>query len=78
MHDTTQHNSRLDLASLRARLSASRGEDYWRSLEELADAEGFQELLRRALPRKKIRYVPMPGLGGRRPKRNDDGRRRYL
>ncbi len=32
----------------------------------------FQEAsLRRTLPRRKIRYVPMPALGGRRPKRKD-------
>jgi len=41
----------LDLASIRARLDASRGREYWRSLEELANAEGFQELLEREFPR---------------------------
>jgi molybdopterin-containing oxidoreductase family iron-sulfur binding subunit len=51
MNEKEQHNGRLDLAALRARLSASRGEDYWRSLEELADVEGFQDFLHRTLPR---------------------------
>jgi MoCo/4Fe-4S cofactor protein with predicted Tat translocation signal len=41
----------FDLASLRARLSGLRGDRYWRSLEELADSETFQELLHREFPR---------------------------
>src|SRR5215467_11568063 len=41
----------LDLASIRARLDASRGREYWRSLEELAETEGFEELLEREFPR---------------------------
>jgi MoCo/4Fe-4S cofactor protein with predicted Tat translocation signal len=41
----------LDLAAIRARLDASRGREYWRSLEELADSDGFQELLEREFPR---------------------------
>jgi MoCo/4Fe-4S cofactor protein with predicted Tat translocation signal len=40
----------LDLAAIRARLSAARGKDYWRSLEELADHEGIRELLQREFP----------------------------
>src|SRR5260370_11892445 len=31
-------------ALIRQRLAASQGKQYWRSLEELADDEGFQEL----------------------------------
>src|SRR5213078_5133741 len=30
---------------------ASRGREYWRSLEELANTEGFDELLEREFPR---------------------------
>jgi molybdopterin-containing oxidoreductase family iron-sulfur binding subunit len=41
----------LDLASIRARLDASRGREYWRSLEELANTEGFEDLLEREFPR---------------------------
>ncbi|HUF42627.1 MAG TPA: TAT-variant-translocated molybdopterin oxidoreductase [Verrucomicrobiae bacterium] len=41
----------LDIASMRARLSELSGERYWRSLEELADSESFQGLLRREFPR---------------------------
>src|SRR5262245_40595882 len=41
----------LDLEHARARLAAARGRDYWRSLEELAEAPGFGELLEREFPR---------------------------
>ncbi len=41
----------LDLAEIRARLDSSRGREYWRSLEELANTEGFEELLEREFPR---------------------------
>jgi molybdopterin-containing oxidoreductase family iron-sulfur binding subunit len=40
----------LDLTGIRARLQAARGEEYWRSLEELADTEAFQEALHREFP----------------------------
>ncbi len=45
----TQGSSQL--SSLRDRLSGKNGPEYWRSLEELAGAPGFQELLRREMPR---------------------------
>jgi molybdopterin-containing oxidoreductase family iron-sulfur binding subunit len=41
----------LDLATVRQRLAESHGRRYWRSLEELADTEEFQELLQREFPR---------------------------
>src|SRR5437016_14644926 len=41
----------LDLAAIRARLDQNRGRDYWRSLEELAHNDGFQDLLEREFPR---------------------------
>ncbi len=44
-------DNRFDLASIRARLEAAQGKEYWRSLEELADTEGFQEFLHREFPR---------------------------
>src|SRR5262249_7726845 len=47
---TTDHES-LDLAAVRVRLTAARGRDYWRSLEELANTPGFGELLDREFPR---------------------------
>jgi molybdopterin-containing oxidoreductase family iron-sulfur binding subunit len=39
-----------ELADLRERLGAARGKKYWRTLEELADTEAFQELMRREFP----------------------------
>ena len=40
----------LDLAAVRERLKASRGRDYWRSLEELAETPEFEEYLHREFP----------------------------
>jgi MoCo/4Fe-4S cofactor protein with predicted Tat translocation signal len=48
MADQAPH---LDLDQARRRLEGARGEDLWRSLEELAGAEGFEEMLQRELPR---------------------------
>jgi len=57
----------LDLAAIRARLASSRGRSYWRSLEELAESDGFQELLEREFPRQAAEWP------------NDDaGRRHFL
>jgi molybdopterin-containing oxidoreductase family iron-sulfur binding subunit len=41
----------LDLATVRARLAAKRGPEYWRSLEELAGSPEFDELVHREFPR---------------------------
>ncbi len=41
---------RLDLTLIRARLAGLRGQEYWRSLEELAETEAFQELVHREFP----------------------------
>jgi MoCo/4Fe-4S cofactor protein with predicted Tat translocation signal len=43
-------NETLDLATIRARLATAKGPDYWRSLEELAESESFQEMLHREFP----------------------------
>jgi MoCo/4Fe-4S cofactor protein with predicted Tat translocation signal len=43
-------NTPLDLDAVRLRLAEARGKHYWRSLEELADTEAFQELLHREFP----------------------------
>jgi len=53
--DTTE--GRLDLAAIRARLAAARGEGYWRSLEELAETEGFQEFLQKEFPRQAATWM---------------------
>jgi molybdopterin-containing oxidoreductase family iron-sulfur binding subunit len=41
----------LDMATVRRRLEEARGPQYWRSLEELAQTEGFDELMRDEFPR---------------------------
>jgi len=46
----TPDTARLDLASIRERLASSRGQEYWRCLEELADSEEFHELLTQEFP----------------------------
>jgi molybdopterin-containing oxidoreductase family iron-sulfur binding subunit len=46
--DSTKVTS--DLAAIRERLSGARGQEYWRSLEELAGTEEFQTLLHREFP----------------------------
>ena len=38
------------MTAVRTRLQAAHGPEYWRSLEELADTEGFRELLHREFP----------------------------
>src|SRR5262249_30312329 len=50
---TTKQGSKmpLDLATIRARLASARGQQYWRSLEELSDTAEFRELLQREFPR---------------------------
>jgi MoCo/4Fe-4S cofactor protein with predicted Tat translocation signal len=47
----TSTNHRLDLKSIREKLDLSSGKAYWRSLEEVAKSDGFEELLHREFPR---------------------------
>jgi molybdopterin-containing oxidoreductase family iron-sulfur binding subunit len=51
----------LDLAAIRARLSASRGREAWRSLEELADSPGFQEIVQREFPSRASEWLDPVG-----------------
>ena len=44
-------NNSLDLATIQERLAQSHGRHYWRSLEELAETDEFQEFLHREFPR---------------------------
>jgi len=44
------HHDHPDLAEARGRLAGARGPQYWRSLEELAGTEGFQDYLGREFP----------------------------
>jgi MoCo/4Fe-4S cofactor protein with predicted Tat translocation signal len=47
----TNHNARpIDLASIRARLDGVRGQQYWRSLDEIAETPEFKEMLQREFP----------------------------
>jgi MoCo/4Fe-4S cofactor protein with predicted Tat translocation signal len=41
----------LDLATVKAEIEQTTGPEYWRSLEELAGSEEFQEMLHREFPR---------------------------
>jgi molybdopterin-containing oxidoreductase family iron-sulfur binding subunit len=43
-------NVSMDFEAIRARLAKTTGKEYWRSLEELAGSEAFQESLRREFP----------------------------
>ena len=44
-------NEPIDLDAIRARLATTRGKQYWRSLEELAETSEFKEFLAREFPR---------------------------
>ena len=44
-------SSRLDLAAIREKLSKATGPTYWRSLEELAEEPGFDDVMHREFPR---------------------------
>ncbi len=57
----SENNVNLDLASIRARLDGARGRDYWRSLEEIADTEGFQDFLHREFPRQASEWEDVDG-----------------
>src|SRR5262245_34814050 len=57
----TIRNGQLDFASLRAKLSNNGGRAYWRSLDELAETEGFQEFLYREFPHQADRWVDPVG-----------------
>jgi molybdopterin-containing oxidoreductase family iron-sulfur binding subunit len=45
-----QQNRQFDFATLRAKASDNQGRKFWRSLEELAETDGFQEFLYREFP----------------------------
>ncbi len=47
----SENSEPLDLESIRKRLEGAKGRDYWRSLEEIASTEGFQDFLYREFPR---------------------------
>ncbi|HEX4120884.1 MAG TPA: TAT-variant-translocated molybdopterin oxidoreductase [Verrucomicrobiae bacterium] len=41
---------KLDLAAIRTKLNGVRGQDYWRSLEEIAETKEFRDMLHREFP----------------------------
>jgi MoCo/4Fe-4S cofactor protein with predicted Tat translocation signal len=44
-------SKKLDLATVQQQLAQTKGPEYWRSLEELAGSEEFQEMLHREFPK---------------------------
>src|SRR5215218_5386267 len=50
MTTSSRESDGLDLAALRTQLAGQTGARYWRSLDELAETEEFQEFLRREFP----------------------------
>jgi MoCo/4Fe-4S cofactor protein with predicted Tat translocation signal len=47
----------LDLATVRSQLAATRGPEYWRSLEELAGSAEFREMMHREFPKGASEWV---------------------
>ena len=62
----SEHNDSLDLESIRKQLDGAKGRDYWRSLEEIASTDGFQDFLHREFPRQASEWT------------DGDGRRDFL
>jgi molybdopterin-containing oxidoreductase family iron-sulfur binding subunit len=52
---------RLDIEGLRARLDGSRGREYWRSLESLAETPEFKEFLHREFPQNASEWLDPVG-----------------
>jgi molybdopterin-containing oxidoreductase family iron-sulfur binding subunit len=50
-------DNRLDFTLIRERLSKAQGQQYWRSLEELAETEVFQEFLHREFPNRASEWI---------------------
>jgi len=50
--------TKLDLAAIREKLSKATGPTYWRSLEELAEEPGFDEVMHREFPRLASEWPP--------------------
>src|SRR5882762_8991180 len=56
----------LSVDSIGQKLDKAKGAGYWRSLDELASAEGFKEFLHREFPRQASEWI------------DDEGRRNFL
>src|SRR5690606_31536760 len=44
-------SAQIDISSIRERLAGAEGPAYWRSLDEIADTQEFQEFLHKEFPR---------------------------
>src|SRR5262245_40043866 len=55
----------LNLSQIRQRLAGTRGQHYWRSLDELAATPEFQEFLQREFPRQASEWVDRSPLSRR-------------
>jgi MoCo/4Fe-4S cofactor protein with predicted Tat translocation signal len=63
--EDSRPKQKLDLPTVQKQLSAVQGPEYWRSLEELAGTDEFQELLRQEFPRQASEWI-----GGEVSRRN--------
>src|SRR6187401_3838229 len=54
----------IDIQSLRTKLEGSRGREYWRSLEAVADTPEFQEFLHREFPQNASEWLDPVGRRG--------------
>src|ERR1700719_4696377 len=52
-----EKTNELTLTAAREKVAGETGKRYWRSLEELADKPGFQEMLQREFPRQASEWV---------------------
>src|ERR1022692_4924713 len=67
----SENSDSLNLTSIRTKLEQAKGAGYWRSLDELASTEGFNDFLHREFPRQASEWLPSFGT-------DDEGRRNFL
>src|SRR5258706_12889427 len=60
----TLDSKALDLATVREEIAATRGPEYWRSLEELAGSEEFREMMHREFPKGASEWLGSVSRGG--------------
>jgi MoCo/4Fe-4S cofactor protein with predicted Tat translocation signal len=63
MSDANMNDSH-DIGALRAKLEATRGREYWRSLESLAETVEFKEFLHREFPQNASEWLDPVGRRG--------------
>src|SRR5678816_3056775 len=57
-----------DIQALRAKLQGTRGREYWRSLEAVAETPEFKEYLHREFPQNASEWLDPVGRRGARPR----------